>query len=131
MDLPNTGDHLRRDLSRFRELRPYGRLPRELGARAVEYAQARQRRGASPKEIAAELGVHLATAKKWAEASVGNDDPMESPETSVPWIPLVVRPEPTTTTNLEITFPDGTRVATSAVSTAHLAELLETLRRPR
>ncbi|WP_437907893.1 helix-turn-helix domain-containing protein [Sorangium sp. So ce327] len=56
---------LRAELSRYREQKSRGKYPSELRERAEAYAKARSRSGATPTEIATELGVHKMTADRW------------------------------------------------------------------
>lgn len=53
---------LRAELSRYREQKSRGKYPSELRERAEAYARERTRVGATPTEIATELGVHKMTA---------------------------------------------------------------------
>jgi hypothetical protein len=128
---------LRAALSRYREQKRYGRYPSELQERAVAYARERSRAGAMATEIAAELGVHVATADRWAS---GRERSAESPlpstskaVASLPFVPVLVRPERRDVPSmwLKLAFPDGTRMQVSGIAGRDLAEAIESLRRTR
>jgi transposase len=90
-------------------------------------------------EIAEELGVHEATAKKWAsgrEPSAEKPSPSTSTPKAVsglPLVPVMVRPEhrDVPRLRLKLTFPDGTRMQASGVAGRDLAQAIEALRRER
>lgn len=126
---------LRAALSRYREQKRYGKYPSELRKRAMAYARERCRSGALASEIAAELGVHEATAESWA---YGGEQLAERPSPStpkavdrLPLVPVVVRPEhqDVPRMRLKLTFPDGTRMLASGIVGRDLAEAIEALRR--
>jgi hypothetical protein len=128
---------LRAALSRYREQKRYGKYPIELQERAVAYARDRARAGAMAAEIAAELGVHQATADRWTS---GRERSAESPLPSTPQalnslslVPVVVRPEhrDVPSIRLKLAFPDGTRMQVSGIAGHDLAEAIEALRRTR
>ena len=88
-------------------------------------------------EIAAELGVHQATADRWIS---GRERSAESPLPSTPQalnslslVPVVVRPEhrDVPSIRLKLAFPDGTRMQVSGIAGHDLAEAIEALRRTR
>jgi predicted transcriptional regulator len=134
---------LRAALSRYRQQKRYGRYPSELSERAVVYARERSRAGALAAEIAAELGVHEATADRWTS---GREQSAESPMPSIsstpstpkavaslPFVPVLVRPSPrdAPSMRLKLAFPDGTRMQVSGIAGRDLAEAIEALRRTR
>jgi predicted transcriptional regulator len=131
---------LRAALSRYRQQKRYGRYPSELSERAVVYARERSRAGALAAEIAAELGVHEATADRWTS---GREQSAESPMPSMPstpkaianlqLVPVLVRPSPrdAPSMRLKLAFPDGTRMQVSGIAGRDLAEAIEALRRTR
>jgi hypothetical protein len=131
---------LRAALSRYRQQKRYGRYPSELSERAVVYARERSRAGALAAEIAAELGVHEATADRW---SSGREQSAESPMPSMPstpkaianlqLVPVLVRSSPrdAPSMRLKLAFPDGTRMQVSGIAGRDLAEAIEALRRTR
>lgn len=128
---------LRAALSRYREQKRHGRYPSELSERAVAYARERSRSGARAAEIAAELGVHEATAGRWAsgrEPSVAALLPSRPKAAeSLPLMPVLVRPErrDVPPLRLKLAFPDGTRMQVSGIAGRDLAEAIEALRRTR
>lgn len=128
---------LRAALSRYREQKRYGKYPSELQERAVAYAQERSRAGARATEIAVELGVHEATADRWAgghERSAESRLPsLPKLAESLPLVPVVVRPEhrDVPPMRLELAFTDGTRMQVSGLAGRDLAEAIEALRRTR
>lgn len=128
---------LRAAISRYREQTRAGKYPSELRKRAEQYAQQRVGDGATPAEIAAELGVRERTAQQWASST---ERPAETPRhqtpavvRSVPLVPVVVRPEPreASAMRLQVAFPDGTRLDVSGMAGRDLAEAIEALRRAR
>jgi hypothetical protein len=128
---------LRAAISRYREQTRAGKYPSELRKRAEGYAQRRVGVGATPAEIAAELGVRERTAHQWASST---ERPAETPRPqtpavvrSVPFVPVVVRPEPceAAAMRLQVAFPDGTRLDVSGMSGRDLAEAIEAVRRVR
>jgi len=128
---------LRAAISRYREQTRAGKYPSELRKRAEVYAQQRAFAGATPAEIAAELGVRERTAHQWASST---ERPAETPRPqtpavvrSVPLVPVVVRPEPreASAMRLQVAFPDGTRLDVSGMAGRDLAEAIEALRRVR
>jgi predicted transcriptional regulator len=129
---------LRAALSRYRQQKKYGRYPSELAERAVLYARERSRAGAMAAEIAAELGVHQATADRWTAGTERSaDSPLASmPSTpkavaSIPLMPVLVRPSPRDASSMrfKLAFPDGTRMQVSGIAGRDLAEAIEALRR--
>jgi hypothetical protein len=128
---------LRAAISRYREQTRAGKYPSELRKRAEVYAQERAFAGATPAEIAAELGVRERTAQQWSSSTERPAEPSrpKAPTVvrSVPLVPLVVRPEPreTPAMRLQVAFPDGTRLDVSGMAGRDLAEAIEALRRTR
>jgi len=128
---------LRAALSRHREQTRAGKYPGELRERAEAYAQQRIRAGATPVEVAAELGVRKSTAEQWASAGERVVEALlkaaPTAPRSFPLVPVVVRPdrreEPAL--RLRLAFPDGTRMQVSGVAGRDLAEAIEVLRRTR
>jgi predicted transcriptional regulator len=128
---------LRAVLSRYREQKRYGRYPSELAERAAAYARERSRSGATAPEIAAELGVHAATANRWASGRepsvVGLAPSTPKAVEGFPLVPVLVRPErrEVRAMRIKLAFADGTRMQVSGLSGRELSEALEALRRPR
>jgi predicted transcriptional regulator len=128
---------LRTALSRYREQKRYGRYPSELAERAAAYARERSRSGATAAEIAAELGVHVATANSWAserESSVVGLAPSTPKAVErFPLVPVLVRSErrEAPAMRIKLAFADGTRMQVSGLSVRELSEAIEALRRPR
>jgi hypothetical protein len=90
-----------------------------------------------PAEIAAELGVHEATAGRWAS---GRKKSVAGPLPSTPkaveslsLMPVLVRPErrDAPPLRLKLAFADGTRMQVSGLAGRDLAEAIEALRRTR
>ena len=130
------GAQLRAALSRYREQKRYGKYPSELQERAMAYAQERARTGASATEIAEELGVHQATADRWTcghERSTESYVSSPKMAQSLPFLPVVVRPEPRDVppVQFELAFPDGTRMQVSGLAGRDITEAIEALRRTR
>ena len=127
---------LRAALSKYREQKRAGKYPSALRERAEAYARERSRAGAMAAEIAAELGVRKVTAARWVS---GGERSAESPPAtpkvvaSLPFVPVVVRPErrDAPSLRLKLAFPDGTRMLVSGIGGSDIAEAIEALRRTR
>jgi hypothetical protein len=128
---------LRAEISRYREQTRAGKYPSELRERAEAYAQQRVRAGATPAEIAAELGVRKSTADRWASGDERSAETLLSAAPAVarsfPFVPVVVRPEhrEMPSMRLRLAFPDGTRLQVSGIAGHDLAEAIDALRRTR
>lgn len=128
---------LRAALSRYREQTRAGKYPSELRERAEGYAQQRIRAGATPAEIAAELGVRKSTADRWASGGERSVETLvraaPAASRSFPFVPVVVRPEhrEVPPLRLRLAFPDGTRMQVSGIASRDLADAIEVLRRTR
>lgn len=128
---------LRAELSRYREQKSRGKYPSELRERAEAYARERSRAGATPTEIATELGVHKMTVDRWVAGDERADEGALPRATNaaqhVPFLPVVVRPErrETPPVRLNVAFADGTRMQVCGIGARDLVEAIETLRRGR
>lgn len=137
--MPGSRDlvQLRAALSRYREQQRRGKYPRELRERAEAYAKERCRAGATPSEIAAELGVRTVTASRWVSGGEGSDEgaPRATPKTveALPFVPVVVRPErrDASAMRLRLAFADGTRMQVCGLSARDLVEAIDAVRRGR
>lgn len=137
--MPGSRDlvQLRAALSRYREQRRRGKYPRELRERAAAYAKERYRAGATPTEIAADLGVRMVTVSRWVSGGEGSDEsaPRATPKTieSLPLMPVVVRPErrDAPAMRLKLAFADGTRMQVCGLSARDLVEAIDAVRRGR
>jgi hypothetical protein len=137
--MPESRDavQLRAAISRYREQTRAGKYPSELRERAEAYAQERFRAGATPAEIATELGVRKVTADRWvsgAERSAESSQPVPTRAVeSFSLVPVVVRGErrERPSMRLKLAFPDGTRMQISGVVGRDLARAIEALRRTR
>ncbi|WP_437601711.1 helix-turn-helix domain-containing protein [Sorangium sp. So ce590] len=124
-------------MSRYREQQRRGKYPRELRERAEAYAKERCRAGATPSEIAAELGVRTVTASRWVSGGEGSDEgaPRATPKTveALPFVPVVVRPErrDASAMRLRLAFADGTRMQVCGLSARDLVEAIDAVRRGR
>lgn len=134
MEQSTRAEQLREELAKHRERVRGGGYPVELRRKAIAYALARVQNGAKVSHIARELAVTGATASDWAtgvEASTGK--PLTASEAPcISLAPLVVRGAPQTAqlAQLDITFPNGIRVAVSSIAGRDVADVLESLRRP-
>ncbi|MGK4001085.1 hypothetical protein WMF31_41935 [Sorangium sp. So ce1036] len=129
---------LRAELSRYREQKSRGKYPSELRERAEAYARERSRAGATPTEIATELGVHKMTADRWLAGGERVDDgalpgATKAAQQDVPFLPVVVRPErrEAPSLRLNVAFTDGTRMQVCGIGARDLVEAIEALRRGR
>ncbi|WP_236644148.1 helix-turn-helix domain-containing protein [Sorangium cellulosum] len=126
---------LRAELSRYREQKSRGKFPSELRERAEAYAKERSRAGATPTEIATELGVHKMTADRWVAGGERADEGALPRATKaaqdVPFLPVVVRPErrEAPPLRLNVAFTDGTRMQVCGIGARDLVEAIEALRR--
>lgn len=129
---------LRAELSRYREQKSRGKYPSELRERAEAYARERSRAGATPTEIATELGVHKMTADRWLAGGERVDDgalprATRAAQQDVPFLPVVVGPErrEAPSLRLNVAFTDGTRMQVCGIGARDLVEAIEALRRGR
>ncbi|WP_437613355.1 helix-turn-helix domain-containing protein [Sorangium sp. So ce834] len=128
---------LRAELSRYREQKSRGKYPSELRERAEAYARERSRAGATPTQIATELGVHKMTADRWVadgeRADEGSLPTAPKAAQHVPFLPVVVRPErrEAPPLRLNVAFTDGTRMQVCGISARDLVEAIDALRRGR
>lgn len=128
---------LRAAISRYREQTRAGKYPSELRERAEAYAQERFRAGATPAEIATELGVRKITADRWVSGGERSaESPLPAPAKAVEsfsLVPVVVRGERREAPSIRLkrAFPDGTRMQVSGIVGRDLAEAIEALRRTR
>ncbi|XXY44995.1 helix-turn-helix domain-containing protein [Sorangium sp. So ce269] len=128
---------LRAELSRYREQKSRGKYPSELRERAEAYARERSRAGATPTEIATELGVHKMTIDRWVAGGEHADEDALPRATNaaqhVPFLPVVVRPErrEAPPVRLNVAFADGTRMQVCGIGARDLVEAIEALRRGR
>ncbi|WP_438002366.1 hypothetical protein WMF26_24950 [Sorangium sp. So ce185] len=126
---------LRAELSRYREQKSRGKYPSELRERAEAYARERSRAGATPTEIATELGVHKMTADRWVAGGERADEGALPATTKaaqhVPFLPVVVRPDrrEAPPLRLNVAFTDGTRMQVCGIGARDLVEAIEALRR--
>src|SRR5689334_18163620 len=122
---------LRAELSRYREQKSRGKYPSELRERAEAYARERSRAGATPTEIATELGVHKMTVDRWVAGGERADEGASPTATHaaqhVPFLPVVVRPErrEAPPVRLNVAFADGTRMQVCGIGTRDLVEAIE------
>ncbi|AUX38828.1 uncharacterized protein SOCE26_002080 [Sorangium cellulosum] len=137
--MPGSRDlvQLRAALSMHREQQRRGKYPSELRKRAEAYAKERCRAGATPTEIATELGVRKVTADRWVSGGERADEgawPATSKAVeSFPLMPVVVRPErrEAPPLRLKLAFADGTRMQVCGIGARDLVEAIEALRRGR
>lgn len=128
---------LRAELSRYREQKSRGKYPSELRERAEAYARERSSAGATPAEIATELGVHKMTVDRWVAGGERADEAALPRATRaaqpVPLFPVVVRPErrEAPPVRLNVAFADGTRMQVCGIGARDLVEAIEALRRGR
>ena len=90
--------------ARDRRGRRYSDTARQL---AVDYCRQRRRAGSSFAEIAAALGIHVATLGRWIEADAGAED-TEPP--IAPFHPVQVAAPVEAEASLSVTLPTGLRI---------------------
>lgn len=137
--MPRSRDlvQLRAALSTHREQQRRGKYPSELRRRAEAYAKERCRAGATPTEIATELGVRKITADRWVSGGECADEGVlpASPKAveCFPLMPVVVRPErrEAPSMRLKLAFADGTRMQVCGIGARDLVEAIDALRRGR